>query len=628
MFPSKKIILLAAAFLGCACSLFAQAQSTIGDVADGNRSIPNHLIKLYDEFDHVIKMDELPAMPFSSKQTCGKCHDYEKIKRGWHFNAADSGIQSGRTGEPWILVDRMAATQIPLSYRGWKGTYQPGSLGLSTFKFLSIFGRHLPGGGIGENEQAQDLNDYMRWQVSGTLDVNCQSCHNADPAQSQAEYGVQVLRQNFRWAAAASSGLTTMQGAAVDMPDNYDLYSAVPPERSNFLPPTIHYTKSRFDISGKTLFNVPRKMPATQCSFCHSDKVIVPEQPDRWEHDEDVHIAAGMTCMDCHRNGIDHQMIRGYEGEAKLIQKPGAAVFTCKGCHLGTNDVPVPREGKRGAPRPQHLGIPPVHFERLSCTACHSGPWPGDDTYRVKTSRAHALGIPKADKSDDALPQIQTPVYAQGEDGIYAPHNIFWPAFWAYKNQHTVLPITPTLVQPLIAELFKKDTTRILGRWPQLRNEDINAILGSLREMDSTAGVPVYISGGTLFRVGTSGALETQDDGAAKPYLWPIAHDVRPKAQSLGIRGCGDCHATDAPFHFGSVSVSSPYVTMRDSVTSMTDYQNKSSFSAWLFSISFLFRPGLKLLIIISFVLLASVVLIYAMRGLAQIIRTLAEEGE
>jgi hypothetical protein len=61
-------------------------------------------------------------------------------------------------------------------------------------------------------------------------------------------------------------------------------------------------------------------------------------------------------------------------------------------------------------------------------------------------------------------------------------------------------------------------------------------------------------------------------------------------------------------------------------MTRMTEYQDKSAASAWLFSMSFLFRPGLKALIILSFVLIALVVLIYTMRGLAHIIRTLAEE--
>ncbi len=44
----------------------------------------------------------------------------------------------------------------------------------------------------------------------------------------------------------------------------------------------------------------------------------------------------------------------------------------------------------------------------------------------------------------------------------------------------------------------------------------------------------------------------------AEPYLWPIAHDVRPAAQSLGVRRCEDCHSTGSPFFFGKVLVDSP----------------------------------------------------------------------
>lgn len=604
-----------------------QTSTTIGDVADGNRALPVHLIKLCDEFDHVIKLDEKPVMPFSAKQTCRKCHDYEKIRAGWHFNAADSSVHPGRAGEPWIFVDRQAAVQIPLSYRKWNGTYNPAALGLSTFKFLTTFGRHLPGGGVGENETLQDLNDYMRWQVSGSLDVNCQSCHNADPAQNQSEYGVQVLRQNFRWAAAASSGFTTVQGTAGEMPDSYDLYSAVPPEKSNFLPPTVTYNSSRFDVTGKVLFNVPRKMPYTQCSFCHSSKVIDPSQPERWEGEEDVHLAAGMVCVDCHRNGLDHQMVRGYEGEAELNGKPAAAFLTCKGCHIGIDDTSIPRQGKKGAPRPQHLGIPPVHFERLACTACHSGPWPASATVRVKTSRAHALGIPKADKADDALPQIVAPVFAKQANGTYAPHNLFWPAFWGFRKDNDVTPILPEVVRPLVMEILSKDTTRVLSRWPILRESDIHGILQCLQALDSTRA-PVYVSSGKLFSMGPDGKLETSDHEAATPYLWPLAHDVRPKAQSLGVRGCTDCHATDAPFHFGTVLVASPYVADQDSVERMTHFQDKAAISAWLFSMSFLFRPGLQLIIILCFLLMASIVLLYTMRGLARMIRSLALEEE
>jgi hypothetical protein len=625
MVPMSRSSIVVFVLVLCGNSLSAQTQENVGDIPDGNRSVPVHLIKLYDEFDHVIRLDDTPLMPFSPKQTCRKCHDYETIRHGWHFNAADS-VFPGRRGEPWILVDRLAATQIPISYRSWKGAYRPGALGLSTFGFLKVFGRHHPGGGVGEKEGAQDLNDYMRWQVSGILDVNCQSCHNADPAQSQAEFGIQVLRQNFRWAATAGSGFATVRGSAGEMPDNFDLYSAVPPEQSSVLPPTVAYNGSRLDIAGRVLFNVPRRMPASQCLFCHSSKVIDPSQPERWQGEEDVHIAAGMICVDCHRNGLDHRIVRGYHGEAQSTGRPAAASFTCRGCHLGGSDVPIPAEGRRGAPRPQHLGIPPVHFEKLACTACHSGPWPGATTYRVKTSRAHALGIPRADKTDDAVPQIVTPVFARQEDGTYAPHDAFWPAFWAYEKQNELAPLAPERVRPLVIEVLSRDTTRSIGRWPVLREEELVEILRRLGDLDSTAGNPVYVSGGELLALGPDRTLARRRAPPAEPYLWPIAHDVRPKAQSLGVRGCTDCHATDAPFHFGAVSVASPFVVKKDSVARMTDYQDMSEVAAWIFSMSFLFRPGLKVLIIACFILVASVVLISALRGLAHVIRTLAAE--
>lgn len=608
---------------------YGQAPENVGDIPDGNRSVPVHLLKLYDEFDHVIRPGETPVMPFSPNQTCRKCHDYERIRGGWHFNAADS-VLPGRPGEPWILVDRLAAMQIPISYRRWSGTHHPEAVGLTTFGFLGMFGRHLPGGGVGENDSLQSLDDYMRWQVSGSLAINCQSCHSGDPAHSQAEYGVQVLRQNFRWAATAASGLATVQGSAGEMPDNYDLYSVVPPERSGVLAPTVTYNSSRFDVANRVLFDVPRRMPHAQCAFCHSTKLIEPSPAERWEGEEDVHIAAGMECVDCHRNGLDHRMIRGYAREAAETGRPGAAAFTCAGCHIGVEGAEVPMEGRRGAPRPQHLGIPPVHFEKLACTACHSGPWPREATYNAKTSRAHALGIPKADKSDSALPHIVTPVFALQGDGTYAPHDLLWPAFWASETPEGFLPIPPDRVRPLVKEVLERDTSRAVGAWPVLTDAEVVQILQALGPEDSTgAGGSttvrvVYVAGGEVRFVGDDGTLHRRDDRVADPYLWPIAHDVRPGARSLGVRGCDDCHSTEAPFHFGSVGVASPFAAVRESVRPMTEYQDVSRVSAWLFSMSFLFRPGLKVLIILCFVVVGAVVLISAVRGFGHLIRILA----
>jgi hypothetical protein len=53
--------------------------------------------------------------------------------------------------------------------------------------------------------------------------------------------------------------------------------------------------------------------------------------------------------------------------------------------------------------------------------------------------------------------------------------------------------------------------------------------------------------------------------------MWPIAHNVRPAAQSLGARACEDCHSPEAPFFKGLVCVDSP-VQAKDGVfRKMTD---------------------------------------------------------
>ncbi|GAG22981.1 unnamed protein product, partial [marine sediment metagenome] len=38
-----------------------------------------------------------------------------------------------------------------------------------------------------------------------------------------------------------------------------------------------------------------------------------------------------------------------------------------------------------------------------------------------------------------------------------------------------------------------------------------------------------------------------------RPYHWPVAHNVRPASQSLGVGECTDCHADGAPVYFGSI---------------------------------------------------------------------------
>lgn len=535
-------------------------QKLLGDVSDGSRAIPVHIIPLLNEEGEKISPQDSPLLPFSTRRTCGTCHSYNVIAKGWHFNAPDPNVSPGRPAQPWVFVDTLTATQIPLSHRPWPGTFRPEQLGLTTRSFLRLFGRHIPGGGAGEQESTNP-DEIAREFISGKLEINCMSCHDADPAHNQAEYAVQTTRENFRWAAAATCGFASVSGSAKKMPDDYDPLMPRVLDDPKLIPPSITYRENTFDKKGMVFFNIVREVPAERCYFCHSNMYLVNRDTEKWQSDEDVHLAAGLTCVDCHRNGIDHNITRGYEGEEIVSKNPLVAISSCQGCHLGEKSLSTPTAGRLGAPVPTHPGIPPVHFDKLTCTACHSGPWPGQKTYLTKTSRAHRLGTLTADKSPDVLPHILSPVFArqQENDSKIAPYKLIWPAFWGVLKDQNVTPIDIEIVRQTVGETFAREKLPVSGGWLSLTTEHIAEALKKLSSEKSVEGRPVYIAGGGLYYLDDAGKLCQQENHpAAKPCLWPIAHDVRPAAQALGVRRCEDCHSLEAPFFFGKVWVDSP----------------------------------------------------------------------
>ena len=617
--------LIFAAVLHC-LTVSVPAQSSdklLGDASDGSRSNFVHRIDLLDEEGQKIALDDDPLLPFSTHQTCGECHSYDKISNGWHFNPIRKNAPAGRIGQAWIFVDRATATQIPLSYRPWPGTFHPERLGLTPWKFAHIFGRQMPYPTGEQNESQPDFN--ARWMVSGELEINCLACHDAEPAHDQAAYAVQTARQNFHWAAAATSGFASVHGSAKSMPNTYDPFMPPILDDPKLIPPAVSYDHDRFDEKGRVFFDIPPKIPAVRCYFCHSNKDVGTE---KWASAEDVHLSAGLSCVDCHRNGLDHAITRGYEDEKSVSQNPLAAVLSCKGCHLPDESSPVPMSGRLGAPEPDHPGIPTVHFDKLTCTACHSGPWPSQKTIRTKTARAHGIGVHGIDKSDDVLPHIVFPVYIKQSNGKIAPHKLVWPAFWARLKDENVTPIPPEMVISAAGKVFSDIQRASFGDWLMLTDEQVIQVLTLLSTRESDKGRPVYISGGTLGRLNESGRLIEEEHPAARPYGWPIAHDVRPAVQSLGVRRCEDCHATDAPFLFGQVEVDSPLTSQKGSLRIMTDFQDVSAFYTKFFAFSFVFRPWLKIISLLSCAVLIAVLLLYGFKALARLAEVLAEENE
>ncbi len=577
-FKSRLLAAVTVVFIITLQSAASEAKPKLGDVSDGSRTNSAHVIDMRDEEGYKIMPDAKPVMPFSVSKTCGECHSYDKITKGWHFNATDPDVAPGRPGQPWILADSKSATVLPLSYRDWPGTYNPQKLGFSSWQFVEKFGTHMPGAGPGDFADVEEPDVMMRAFLSGPLEADCLGCHDAEASHSSAQYAAQVPKQNYRWASTAACGFAEVKGSAKSMPDTYDYLMPTINDNPSQKPPTVNYDRSRFNSANKVFFDIKRKPLNKRCYFCHSNKDIDGSE----ERNEDVHIAAGLACADCHRNGLDHNITRGYETEAEETGNHLAATASCKGCHLGDDSSDKPIAGRLGAPYPRHRHIPKVHFEKLACTACHSGPWPGKETIRTKTARAHKLGTFDSDKSDDALPHIQTPVFMKQTDGKIAPHKIIWPSFWAYMQGDDVTPVAPDKITSIAGTLLDPD------KWSGLTEDLITNVLMELTSQAFAEGEPVYITGGHVYKL-IGDKLITEDNCAAAPYAWPIAHDVRPASQSLGIRGCEDCHAKDAPFFFGKVKVDSPLSAAADFVVMQnfhggeaSVYEPVSNFFKWL----------------------------------------------
>ena len=128
------------------------------------------------------------------------------------------------------------------------------------------------------------------------------------------------------------------------------------------------------------------------------------------------------------------------------------------------------------------------------------------------------------------------------------------------------------------------------------------------------------MAGGKLHQLAAPGRVKAEPHAAAKPYLWPIAHDVRPAALALGARGCQDCHDASAPIFFGHVAVDSPLPASRGESWAMSAFQKDLDVQyAATFARSFLYRPYLKASLVVAMALLSLIGMAYLLAGLGAV---------
>ncbi len=508
-----------------AAGLLAVPRGFADEPWDGGRTVPVHRIPLNDPDGEGIVPSMSSAKPLSTSKTCGMCHDYGKISAGWHFNSSSGKAAAGRSGEPWVLVDGLTGTQLPLSYRGWAGTWNPSAVGMTQWDFTKKFARHMPGGDTGEPADCF-ADPHSRWTVSGKLEINCLACHNGSHAQDHSEWVRQVCRENFAWAATAASGLGEVGGMASRVKSTWTMNDGPNPDDKDYaVPPYVKYLTAQFDSKNRTVLQIQK--PADQnCLNCHSATPMCAKKEDV---DADVHSRAGFKCVDCHRNGVDHGIVRGYEAEAVERKDASVGDFSCRGCHI---EESAKGGGRLGAPHPKHGGIPPLHFEKLSCTACHSGQKPGETPTDMRVSRANRLGIHGRALWFTDAPFIQEPVFVKGADGKIAPNRVMWPAFWARRAAGKLTPIAP--------DELTKSAKGILDAGQQ-----IGSVLKGIAQLGDENGEAVFVASGKLFRVNTDGDVDLDAKfappaGSPSGFLWlkdgklsPLVPDFKADAAQL-----------------------------------------------------------------------------------------------
>ncbi|OGD19046.1 MAG: hypothetical protein A2W03_06500 [Candidatus Aminicenantes bacterium RBG_16_63_16] len=731
-----------------------------------------HLIPLKDQFDQQIIPTEANPLPFSARFSCAPCHEYAAIRNGLHFNAA-TAANPGRAGEPWVWVDEKTGTLLPLSYRKWAGAWDPAAVGLTPWDFTLLFGRHMAGGGVAEPDEFE-VTPGSRWEVSGRVEINCLGCHNGSNAQDQSEWAKQILRENFGWAATAAAKIGEVGGMASRVRGTWDIYDGPNPDDTEWaVPPYVRYDRGLFDSKHRALLDIVHKPSDDRCLACHA---AAPVAEPKYKYDEDVHSAAGLGCVSCHRNDLSHAMVRGYEGEALDSPALGGDDFTCAGCHLGDQSAKGGQalSGRLGAPYPKHKGFPAVHFKRLSCTVCHSGPWPAKTLTRVRTSRANRLGIFGIARWWTDLPAVVEPVYLRDRNGKLTPSRLLWPAFWAEKKGRTVTPIKPEAVvaaagsllnpqqrivnvltalslqldadqtavlvksgkvfevnvdgglnasaytgdlgatepawaakqeekiisvlpefdpaaeeidtavqdrlqklldalagmpdapgkpvliyqkalfkvtetylektdnpgppaaaprfawavgdklEPLVPEFEMRTTAALAGLEQTLTEEQVALVLKALQTKASSPQAGdgaeiVYFSGGRLFRLNRDGRLDAENDDSAEPVTWPLAHEVRPARQSLGVNGCTDCHRFGSAFLFRKAEGTGPLLTSRVKTVSANAFMGLDRPYQKLFGLSFAVRPLFKWALFLFILVIGSIVALVLFFGVGRL---------
>lgn len=566
---------------------------------------------LYDEDGIVI--DPVHGVnadkPYSPKQTCGKCHDYDKITQGFHF-------QQGKDEEAdSLLKSRYQWVSHPGNYGGnWcspapiyralaaKSNESAKEIDLTSFDFITATcGACHPGGGPLESDRngnrydrfmADTSNhltalgennfdgDYYKsnWKQTGVIEADCQLCHL--PEYNYKERNKQLDKWNFKWAATQGSGLATIEGSVKDTLAVY-----------------VKYDLGKFDKEGKVSLHLVREVRNETCLNCHA-KPDWKKKGTTYSNRRDVHMKAGLKCVDCHTAGSMasderirgkevHQFGKGDDPSGNVRNDLDNTVRSCEDCHL---------TGYLNAPIARHNWLPPLHMDKISCQACHINERPVkaalvqvSDVYNPGTKIAppgkyiwtfydqhlrywNHYGELEMFTAKDQPTDPFTPALALYKDKIFPVNRVHsaWPGIYTEGK--------PGLNQPKMSEIYqmwsmhRKDKTKYPDlekitdnngdSIPEVNNsEEIDALIKSVTEhlkfkkYDLTGKQIVWVNNDRVYTSGKDFTMLDKEGYEASPYasVHKFSHDVSPAQAALGNKGCTDCHSFNSAFFFAPV---------------------------------------------------------------------------
>lgn len=569
---------------------------------------------LRDEDGNVINpvSDENADKPYSPKMTCGACHDYEKITKGFHFTQGMGEVPTAEQAARCLWASTPGnfggnwCSPAPLyRYLSPKKNESAATIDLTAFTFFtSPCGACHPGGGPAEydrdgkrydrwmSDPASGLTskgennldgDYYqaRWSETGVLEADCLLCHM--PQYDFAQRKKQLGAWNFRWTATAGAKFASVKGA---------IQAGEPVE--------IAYNKEQFNSDGTVEPHIVREPRNEACLNCHAQPGWK-KRGANYSPRTDVHLRAGLKCVDCHPAGSsatdpriadheEHQFGKGDDPGGLVRNDLDNTVVSCTDCH---------DTGRSGAPVAKHLWLPPLHLEAIACQTCHI---PERLVMPIEVQAADVFNpAPKIDQPGKRLWTFYGPDWEFRNHYGYLnmmgyddkPTERFRPKLVRYKGEiypanqiHSAWPGIEVegetaLMQPKMSDIVKMWTAHRadpLNKYPELakivddngdgvpevnRPEEIDALIHSVAQMLDGIKYPmekkrvVWVMDDRVYRSGTEYRIAETHPWETSPYanVHKYNHDIFPAKAAIGAGGCTDCHSPESEFFYAPALV-------------------------------------------------------------------------